>query len=149
MNYENDILARRAVIVAAFRNVAASKRDDHAKKMVKKFGGTFLYAVGFAETAEGNCMAAMEDNVDERLCVLYKWKTIREIRAEHYETLKASLERRPSLWIHSQPDGLFQPMMDSMNYGIAHDTLESAVSMISQAESHVVGVMDEKYRKAN
>lgn len=82
MNYEQDILARRSMIVAAFRVLEAKDTKAHAKKMVKKYGAIIYKATDCASVSEGNCRAAKEDWVDESLSAAFGWKTIRQLRDE-------------------------------------------------------------------
>lgn len=92
MNYEHDILARRSMIVAAFRVLEAKDTKAHAKKMVKKYGAIIYNATGCAAVAEGNCRAAKEDWVDDSLSTAFGWKTIRQLREEDIKRNREEFE---------------------------------------------------------
>lgn len=92
MNYEHDILARRSMIVAAFRVLEAKDPKAHEKKLCKKYGSILPVAVGFALASTGNCRASKEDSVDESLSLAFGWKTIRQLREEDIKRNREEFE---------------------------------------------------------
>lgn len=92
MSYATDILARRSLIVAAFRVIRCNDFDAALKKAVKRYGSVADDAVAFASIAKGNCMAAKEDDVDSMLSVYFGWTTIAELRRIDMERIKKELQ---------------------------------------------------------
>lgn len=89
MNYKTDVLSRRNMICAAFRVGEAKDWNVAIKKAEKKFGAVIRNAVAFVSVAEGNCRAAKEDHVDRLLSGSYGWKTIKTLREEALEKMRA------------------------------------------------------------
>lgn len=76
-----DILFRRELIRAGFRVNRAKSPEAMAKKLRKVFGDYLSASALMAATAKGNCMAAMEDDVDARLSAKFGWRSIADLRA--------------------------------------------------------------------
>lgn len=89
--YATDFVSRRAMIWKGM-----SSHDRHVKdpiaylnRMQKKFGAIVKEAAGLAyQELPGNCLAVVEDKIDEALCLKYGWQTVQAWRNESIERMK-------------------------------------------------------------
>ncbi|QBQ72097.1 hypothetical protein Milano_075 [Agrobacterium phage Milano] len=89
--YAIDIPNRRNLINAAFRILIAKDPITTMRKFEKKYGLEIREAHAFAHEAYGNCMAAKEEDVDNKLSEKFGWKTMRQLRKESIDALKQEL----------------------------------------------------------
>lgn len=84
--YATEYLFRREMIWKAMTAAGDNTVKDpiaYINRMEKKFGAIVKEAAGLAYVElPKNCLAVVEDRIDEALCVKYGWTTIQEWRKQ-------------------------------------------------------------------